>query len=83
MFTLELGTGWAPTSVDDAAEFDFIQEKERISPDDRSYWIGRWFSDTLESRGYSKSKSKLKYMPLLHLKYQCIGITFISYHHFV
>ena len=50
---IELGSGWAPAVIDDSEEFDFIQHQERMSTDDRSYWIGDMTYDTLESKGYS------------------------------
>ena len=53
---LELGIGWAPAVTDDATELTFIQDTERSSTDDQSYWIGGLAYETLESRGYSESK---------------------------
>ena len=52
----ELGSGWIPAVADDAEELKFIQEQERISTDDRDYWIGGLAYETLESRGYSEGK---------------------------
>ena len=53
---LELGIGWAPAVADDATELTFIQDTERSSTDDQSYWIGGLAYETLESRGYSEGK---------------------------
>ena len=53
---LELGSGWVPAVVNDTVELDFIQQQERRSRDDRSYWIGGLAYDTLESQGYSSGK---------------------------
>ena len=53
---LELGTGWAPAVAEDVVELEFIKEQERLSSDDRTYWIGGLGYETLESRGYSGGK---------------------------
>ena len=53
---LELGTGWAPAVAEDVVELEFIKEKERLSSDDRTYWIGGLGYERLESRGYSEGK---------------------------
>ena len=57
---VELGPGWAPAVVDDVVELEFIQEQERLSSDDRTYWIGGLGYETLESRGYSGGKKVLQ-----------------------
>ena len=44
---LELGDGWAAAVADDAEELEFFQENNRISSDDRNYWIGGLAYDTL------------------------------------
>ena len=46
---LELGTGWAPAVADDAAELKLMQEQERISTDDRTYWIGGLAYDQVQN----------------------------------
>ena len=48
---LELGNGWAPAVADDAAELNLIQEKERLSTDDRDYWIGGLAYDPVQNEG--------------------------------
>ena len=53
---LELGIGWAPAVAGDATGLTFIQDTERSSTDDQSYWIGGLAYETLESRGYSEGK---------------------------
>ena len=56
MLFLELGTGWAPAVADDAAELKLIQEKERISTDDRDYWIGGLAYDKVQNEGKFQNK---------------------------
>ena len=56
---LELGTGWAPAVADDAAELKLIQEQERISTDDRDYWIGGLAYDPVQDEG----EFQIKLMP--------------------
>ena len=51
LLLLELGTGWAPAVADDAAELKLIQEQERISTDDRDYWIGGLAYDKVQNEG--------------------------------
>ena len=53
-FLQELGTGWTPAIANDTEELEFIQDKERISADDNSYWIGGLAYKTLESQEYSE-----------------------------
>ena len=84
LILLELGIGWTPAVADDPTELNFIQDMERSSTDDQSYWIGGLAYETLESGGYSQGKGKIKltYILLLnqdlesHTKHKS-GIVFI------
>ena len=40
LWILDLGTGWDPVIVDDTAELEFIKSQERLSTDNRNYWLG-------------------------------------------
>ena len=51
LLLLELGTGWAPAVADDDAELKLIQEQERVSTDDRDYWIGGLAYDQVQNEG--------------------------------
>ena len=44
---LELGDGWAAANADDPEELEFYKENNRISSNDRNYWIGGLAYDTL------------------------------------
>ena len=44
---LELGVGWAAAVADDSSELEFFKQNNRISSDDRNYWIGGLAYDTL------------------------------------
>ena len=44
---LELGAGWAAAVADDLEELELFKENNRISSDDRDYWIGGLAYDTL------------------------------------
>ena len=46
----------APAIANDAAELQFIQDQERLSSDDRTYWIGGLAYQTVESQGQSGGK---------------------------
>ena len=59
MNSLELGGGWAAAIADDPAELQFFQENNRISSDDRNYWIGGLAYDTLPESKISHNMHSL------------------------
>ena len=54
----ELGVGWGPAFAADTAELEFIEEHQKMSANDLSFWIGGLGEQRLESEGYSKGKLK-------------------------
>ena len=74
----ELGSGWAPAVADTYTELKFIQQQERLSSNDQSYWIGGLAYQTLESQGFSEGKTyNIKSKILLisvHIKSIYIGM---------
>ena len=65
MLLTELGVGWSPAFAADTIEREFIKEQQRISADQKSFWIGGLGEESLESQGYSEGKPEKNKLTVL------------------